>query len=155
MEGSVLDPDSPTGLKALFEAFCILDPQRLAAQVWGVRALQQTHRPPYRKSCRSLLFPPPALQTNMMDATGTKLRSGSTLLVSLGPEGLVRMQGMNPGCGFFEFLLRVVEFRNCLRASLVDIVRRLFREFSSFSFSRDDPGQGQGQGVLSSRRCSR
>ena len=62
-------------LQALYDAYCLLDARRLAAQ------------------------------TGLMDASGRRLRQGSSLVVSLGPEaGSIRLQGKGrwgaSGAGF-------------------------------------------------------
>ena len=57
-------------LQALYDAYCLLDARRLAAQ------------------------------TGLMDASGRRLRQGSSLVVSLGPEaGSIRLQGEGRGGG--------------------------------------------------------
>ena len=50
-------------MQALFDAYCLFDPKRLSSQ------------------------------TELMDRAGKNLRSGSSVLVSLGPDGLIRLQG--------------------------------------------------------------
>jgi hypothetical protein len=50
-------------MQALFDAYCLFDPERLSSQ------------------------------TELMDLAGRNLKPGSSVIVTLGPEGLIRLQG--------------------------------------------------------------